>query len=74
MSLFLNPTITSNHYKGRATAFPGALQVFAARRYSRDCPVQRVVRDARMVTIAGDTVQMRRNLVANRLRGRADQP
>lgn len=50
-----------------------ALQVFGARGYSRDCPVERMVRDARMFTIAGGTVQMLRNLVANRLLGRADQ-
>jgi alkylation response protein AidB-like acyl-CoA dehydrogenase len=48
--------------------------VFGARGYSRDCPVERMVRDARMFTIAGGTVQMLRNLVANRLLGRADQP
>ena len=51
-----------------------ALQVFGARGYSRDCPVERMVRDARMFTIAGGTVQMLKNLVANRLLGRADQP
>jgi len=49
-----------------------ALQVFGARGYSRECPVERMVRDARMFTIAGGTVQMLRNLVANRLLGRAD--
>jgi len=49
-----------------------ALQVFGARGYSRDCPVERMVRDARMFTIAGGTVQMLRNLVANRLLGRLD--
>ncbi len=50
-----------------------ALQVLGARGYSRDCPVERMVRDARMFTIAGGTVQMLRNLVANRLLGRIDQ-
>jgi alkylation response protein AidB-like acyl-CoA dehydrogenase len=49
-----------------------ALQVFGARGYSRDCPVERMVRDARMFTIAGGTVQMLRNLVARRLLGRPD--
>ena len=49
-----------------------ALQVFGARGYSRECPVERMVRDARMFTIAGGTVQMLRNLVANRLLGRVD--
>jgi 3-sulfinopropanoyl-CoA desulfinase len=47
-----------------------ALQVMGARGYSRDCPIERMVRDARMFTIAGGTVQMLRNLVANRLLGR----
>jgi len=51
-----------------------ALQVFGAQGYSRDCPVERMVRDARMFTIAGGTVQMLRNLVANRVLGRADRP
>jgi len=50
-----------------------ALQVFGARGYSRDCPVERMVRDARMFTIAGGTVQMLRNLVANRLLGRVER-
>ena len=50
-----------------------ALQVFGAKGYSRDCPVERMVRDARMFTIAGGTVQMLRNLVANRVLGRADR-
>ncbi len=39
--------------------------------YSCDCPVECMVRDARMFTIAGGTVQMLRNLVANRVLGRA---
>ncbi len=42
-----------------------ALQVFGANGYSRDFPVERMVRDARMFTIAGGTVQMLRNVVAN---------
>jgi alkylation response protein AidB-like acyl-CoA dehydrogenase len=41
------------------------LQVFGANGYSRDCPVERMVRDARMFTIAGGTTQMLRNLIAN---------
>jgi len=49
-----------------------ALQVMGARGYSRDCPVERMARDARMFTIAGGTVQMLRNLVANRLLGRPE--
>lgn len=43
-----------------------ALQVFGANGYSRDFPVERMVRDARMFTIAGGTVQMLRNVIANR--------
>jgi alkylation response protein AidB-like acyl-CoA dehydrogenase len=49
-----------------------ALQVFGAKGYGRDCPVERMVRDARMFTIAGGTVEMLRNLLANRLLGRLD--
>jgi hypothetical protein len=50
-----------------------ALQVFGANGYSRDFPLERMVRDARMFTIAGGTVQMLRNLVANAVLGRADE-
>jgi alkylation response protein AidB-like acyl-CoA dehydrogenase len=47
-----------------------ALQVFGASGYSRDLPLERMVRDARMFTIAGGTVQMLRNLVADAYLGR----
>jgi alkylation response protein AidB-like acyl-CoA dehydrogenase len=47
-----------------------ALQAFGASGYSRDLPLERMVRDARMFAIAGGTVQMLRNLVADRLLGR----
>jgi 3-sulfinopropanoyl-CoA desulfinase len=50
-----------------------ALQIMGARGYSRDCPIERMVRDARMFTIAGGTVQMLRNLVANRVLGRVEE-
>ena len=50
-----------------------ALQVFGANGYSRDCPVERMVRDARMFTIAGGTVQMLRNVVADAYLGRVDE-
>jgi alkylation response protein AidB-like acyl-CoA dehydrogenase len=44
-----------------------ALQLFGARGYSRDYPMERAVRDARMFTIAGGTAQVLRTLVASRL-------
>ncbi|MEP2147833.1 MAG: 3-sulfinopropanoyl-CoA desulfinase [Paracoccaceae bacterium] len=44
-----------------------ALQLHGARGYSRNLPLERMVRDARMFTIGGGTAQMLRNLVAGRL-------
>lgn len=44
-----------------------ALQMHGAAGYSRNRPVERMVRDARMFTIGGGTAQMLRNLVAGRL-------
>lgn len=49
-----------------------ALQVFGANGYSREFPLERMVRDARMFTIAGGTAQMLRNAVADRFLGRLD--
>jgi alkylation response protein AidB-like acyl-CoA dehydrogenase len=51
-----------------------ALQVFGASGYSRDLPLERMVRDARMFTIAGGTVQMLRNVVAGACLGRLEEP
>jgi alkylation response protein AidB-like acyl-CoA dehydrogenase len=51
-----------------------ALQVFGASGYSRDLPLERMARDARMFTIAGGTVQMLRNVVAAAYLGRLDEP
>jgi alkylation response protein AidB-like acyl-CoA dehydrogenase len=42
-----------------------ALQLFGAAGYSRLRPLERMVRDARMFTIAGGTAQVLRNLVAS---------
>ena len=47
-----------------------ALQIFGAAGYSRNNPMERYVRDARMFTIAGGTAQVLRNLVASSLLGR----
>lgn len=47
-----------------------ALQVWGAAGYSRDNPMERYVRDARMFAIAGGTAQILRTLVASRLLGR----
>ena len=47
-----------------------ALQIFGAAGYSRNNPLERMVRDARMFTIGGGTTQVLRTLVAARLLGR----
>ena len=47
-----------------------ALQIFGAAGYSRNNPLERYVRDARMFTIAGGTAQVLRNLVAASILGR----
>ena len=47
-----------------------ALQVFGAAGYSRNLPLERMVRDARMFTIGGGTAQILRTLVASKILGR----
>jgi len=47
-----------------------ALQVHGAMGYSRNLPLERMVRDARMFTIGGGTAQILRTVVASRLLGR----
>lgn len=44
-----------------------ALQIHGAAGYSRNRPLERMVRDARMFTIGGGTAQLLRNLVASRI-------
>ena len=44
-----------------------ALQLHGAAGYSRNLPIERMVRDARMFTIGGGTAQMLRNLIAGRI-------
>ncbi len=46
-----------------------ALQMFGAAGYSRDNPLERMVRDARMFTIGGGTAQVLRTLIAGRILG-----
>ena len=46
-----------------------ALQVFGARGYSRDFPLERMARDVRMFTIGGGTAQVLRTLVASSVLG-----
>ena len=46
-----------------------ALQVFGARGYSRDFPLERMARDVRMFTIGGGTAQVLRTLVASNVLG-----
>ncbi|MEE9318308.1 MAG: acyl-CoA dehydrogenase family protein, partial [Rhodospirillales bacterium] len=47
-----------------------ALQVFGAAGYSRNMPLERMVRDARMFTIGGGTAQILRTVVASQVLGR----
>jgi alkylation response protein AidB-like acyl-CoA dehydrogenase len=47
-----------------------ALQVWGAAGYSRDNPLERMVRDARMFAIAGGTAQVLRTQVAEQILGR----
>jgi hypothetical protein len=47
-----------------------ALQLFGAAGYSRNHPLERMVRDARMFTIGGGTAQILRTVVASRILGR----
>ncbi len=44
-----------------------ALQLFGAKGYSRNAPLERIVRDARMFTIGGGTAQILRTVIATRL-------
>ncbi|GMQ75219.1 MAG: acyl-CoA dehydrogenase [Gammaproteobacteria bacterium] len=44
-----------------------ALQVFGAAGYSRNLPLERMVRDARMFTIGGGTAQILRTVVASKI-------
>jgi alkylation response protein AidB-like acyl-CoA dehydrogenase len=44
-----------------------ALQLFGAAGYSRNRPLERMVRDARMFTIGGGTAQILRTVIAGRI-------
>ncbi len=44
-----------------------ALQVYGAKGYSRNTPIERMLRDARMFTIGGGTAQILRTVIASRL-------
>jgi alkylation response protein AidB-like acyl-CoA dehydrogenase len=46
-----------------------SLQMFGARGYSRELPLERMARDVRMFTIGGGTAQVLRTLVAARMLG-----
>jgi 3-sulfinopropanoyl-CoA desulfinase len=46
-----------------------ALQLFGARGYSRELPLERMARDVRMFTIGGGTAQVLRTLVAGKMLG-----
>jgi alkylation response protein AidB-like acyl-CoA dehydrogenase len=47
-----------------------ALQLFGARGYSRNLPLERMARDVRMFTIGGGTAEVLRNVVASGLLGK----
>ncbi|HIN00888.1 MAG TPA: acyl-CoA dehydrogenase, partial [Deltaproteobacteria bacterium] len=47
-----------------------ALQIFGSAGYSRNMPLERMARDARMFTIGGGTVQILRTVVASALLNR----
>ena len=47
-----------------------ALQCFGAAGYSRNNPLERMVRDARMFTIGGGTAQILRTVIASRILNR----
>ena len=47
-----------------------ALQIFGAMGYSRNLPLERMYRDARMFTIGGGTAQVLKNLIASKVLGR----
>lgn len=46
-----------------------ALQLYGARGYSQDFPIERMLRDVRMFTIGGGTAQVLRTLVASKVLG-----
>ena len=46
-----------------------SLQLYGARGYSRELPLERMARDVRMFTIGGGTAQVLRTLVASRMLG-----
>ena len=46
-----------------------ALQLFGAAGYSRNNPLERIARDARMFTIGGGTAQILKTVVASRILG-----
>ena len=46
-----------------------ALQIHGTRGYSRDYPLERMARDARMFTIGGGTAQTLRNVIADAITG-----
>lgn len=49
------------------TIVNNALQLFGARGYSRELPLERMARDVRMFTIGGGTAQVLRTLVASKI-------
>jgi len=72
-SLFPDPTLAAQAKIFASEAaikiVNDALQVFGARGYSRDFPLERMARDVRMFTIGGGTAQVLRTLVASKILG-----
>ncbi|MCX5580884.1 3-sulfinopropanoyl-CoA desulfinase [Kaistia terrae] len=70
-SLFPDPALAAQAKifasEAAITIVNNALQLFGARGYSRDLPLERMARDVRMFSIAGGTAQVLRTLVASKL-------
>jgi len=68
MTLAAQAKIFTSEMAIKATS--DALQVFGAMGYSRNLPMERMYRDARMFTIGGGTAQILRNVVATKILNR----
>ncbi|MGE0222526.1 MAG: 3-sulfinopropanoyl-CoA desulfinase [Acetobacteraceae bacterium] len=56
--------------EGAIAVVNDALQMFGARGYSRNLPLERMARDVRMFTIGGGTAEVLRNVVASSILGK----
>ena len=69
LSVHKSSTSTAIRAEAAIKIVNDALQVFGARGYSRDFPLERMARDVRMFTIGGGTAQVLRTLVAGKVLG-----